>query len=142
VADYEKPLPQPTLDTEPYWDAARRHELVVQRCAQCGYLRFPPRPVCPRCQSMQSDWTPLSGRGTLYTFSVVAHPVGKGFRNDVPYVNALVEPVEQQGCRIPTNLVETDPEQVKIGMAVEVVFADVTPEVTLPKFRPAAKKRS
>ena len=137
---YEKPLPDPTFDTKPYWDAAKKHELHMQKCDKCGRLRFPPRPVCAHCQSMQATWVKLSGRGTVFSYSVISHAVGKGFQADVPYINILVEPVEQKGVRIPSNLVGCKPEDVKINMAVEAVFDDVTPEVTLPKFKPAGGK--
>ena len=137
MTTYGKPLPDPTFDTKPYWEATKKHELHIQKCSACGFLRFPPRPVCPKCQSMQAEWTRLSGKGTVYSYSVIGHAVGKGFQADVPYINVVVEPVELKGQRIPSNLTGCKPEDVKIGMAVEVYFDDVTPEITLPKFRPA-----
>ena len=136
MPDYPGPLPVPTPETRPFWDAARRHELYLPRCRGCSTLVFFPRAVCPRCLGAELDWERLSGRGTLHTFTVV-HRGLRGFPLGPPYVIAIVELAE--GPRLMTNLVGsgTDPASIRIGMAVEVVFEDVTPEVSLPRFRPA-----
>ena len=136
MSDYTGPLPVPTPETKPFWDAARRHELTLPRCRPCGSFFFFPRSVCPRCLSADVEWRQVSGRGTLHTFTVV-HRGAKGFPLGTPYVIAVVELAE--GPRMMTNLVgaEPDPAKLRIGMPVEVVFRDVSSEVTLPHFRPA-----
>ena len=136
MPEYGGPLPVPTPETRPFWEAARRHELCLQRCRTCGAHVFYPRAACPRCFGADLEWRRVSGRGTLLTFTVVERGQ-RGFPLGPPYVIAIVELAE--GPRLMTNLVgiEPDPAQIRIGMAVEVVFADVTPEVTLPHFRPA-----
>ena len=78
MSEYTGPLPVPTPDTKPFWDAARRHELTLPRCRPCGSFFFFPRSVCPRCLSADVEWRQVSGRGTLHTFTVV-HRGAKGF---------------------------------------------------------------
>jgi uncharacterized OB-fold protein len=136
MPDYPGPLPVPTPESRPFWEAARRHELRLQCCRACGTWIFYPRGACPRCFSADLEWRRASGRGTLHTFTVV-HRGLKGFPIGPPYVIAIVELAE--GPHLMTNLVgvAADPGALRIGMPVEVVFADVTPEVTLPHFRPA-----
>ena len=131
------PLPLPTLDTGPFYEAARRGELRLQRCRACAHWIFYPRAACPRCLSMDLAWEAASGRGTLHTFTIVARGQ-KGFPLPSPYVLAIVELAE--GPRLMTNLVgvAADPAALRIGMPVEVVFEDVTPDVALPRFRPVA----
>ncbi len=129
-----QPVPQP--ETDFYWEKARAHELWLMRCDDCGSTYFYPRPICPRCFSRNTKWIQSSGRGTLYAFSIVYRPPVPAFQDAVPYVAALVE--LEGGVRLPTNLVEVepDPANIHIGMAVEVVFEDVSDAIALPKFRP------
>lgn len=138
MPEYSGPLPTATPETRPFWDAARRHELQLQRCRACATFVFYPRAACPRCLGGDLEWQRVSGRGTLHTFTVV-HRGQKGFPLGSPYVLAVVELAE--GPRLMTNLVgvEPDPARIHIGMPVEVAFEDVTPEVALPRFRPAAR---
>jgi uncharacterized protein len=135
MADYAGPLPVPSPETQPFWDAARRHQLALPFCRPCGRFFFFPRAACPGCLSAALEWRPVSGRGTLHTFTVV-HRGLKGFPLGSPYVIAIVELAE--GPRMMSNLVgvEPDPAKIRIGMPVEVVFRDVSPEFTLPHFRP------
>jgi uncharacterized protein len=137
-APYGKPLPVPQPESDYYWAQARRHELWVRKCAACDRAYFYPRDLCPLCFSRNTTWIRAGGRGTLYSFAIVHRPPLPVFADAVPYVVAVVE--LEGGARIPTNLVgiEPDPQKIRIGMAVEVVFDDVTPDVTLPKFRPTA----
>jgi hypothetical protein len=137
MPDYPGPLPVPTPETRPFWDGVRKHELRLQRCRPCGEHFFYPRAACPRCLSPDFEWRVASGRGTLHTFTVV-HRGARGFPLGPPYVIAMV--ALDEGPRLMTNLVgiEPDPSRIRIGMRVEVVFEDVTPEATLPRFRPSA----
>jgi len=131
---YKKPLPRIDEETRGYWEACARHELYVQRCRNCGTKRFYARAVCPKCLSSDTEWLRASGRGTVYSFTVTHQNQAPGFREELPYVLAYVELAE--GPRMMTNIVGCAPDAVRIGMPVEVVFEDVTPEITLPKFRP------
>jgi uncharacterized protein len=132
---YAKPLPQIDEESRPFWEALQRHELYIQKCRDCGELRYYPRAICPGCLSERTEWMPSRGRGKVYTFSVTHQNPSPGFREALPYVLAYVE--LDEGVKMLTNLVDCQPDAVKIGMPVEVVYEDVTPEVTLAKFRPA-----
>ena len=129
-----KPLPERTPAMAPFWDAARRHRLVVQRCTACGTLRFPARDICSRCLSRTADWAPVSGRGTVFSFAVMHQVYHPGFAESVPYAVVVVE--LEEGARLLSNVVDCPVREIAVGMPIEVVFEDVTPEVTLPKFRP------
>ena len=133
-----KPLPQITPEMAPFWEAARRHQLVVQRCGGCGTRRFPARDICSPCLSREADWAPASGRGTIFSFAVMHQVYHPGFAAEVPY--AVVVIALEDGGRVLSNLVDCPVHDVAVGMPVEVVFEDVTPEVTLPKFRPARRE--
>jgi uncharacterized OB-fold protein len=132
---YAKPLPNIDEEMRPWWEATQRHELYVQKCRECGDLRFHPRALCTSCMSSRVEWIKCSGRGKIYTFTVTNQNAGRGFRDALPYVLAWVE--LDEGVKLLTNIVECPPAQVKIDLAVEAVFDDVTPEVTLVNFRPA-----
>jgi hypothetical protein len=132
---YIKPMPRIDEESKGFWEACRRHELYVQRCGACGLLRHYPRALCPTCLSDQIEWVKSSGRGTVYTFTVTYQNQAPGFREELPYVLAYVQ--LEEGVRLLTNIVGCPADDVRIGMPVEVVFDDVTSEVTLPKFRPA-----
>ena len=136
MAEYSGPIPVPTPETRPFWAAARRHELSLQRCRACGAHVFYPRAACPECLGADLEWKRVSGRGRLHTFTVV-HRGQKGFPLGPPYVIAIVE--LDEGPRMMTNLIgiEADPAKLTIGMPVEVVFEDVSAEIALPRFRPA-----
>lgn len=133
---YAKPLPRLDEESKGFWEACRRRELMVQRCSACGALRHHPRALCPTCLSDAVEWLRCSGRGTVYSFTVTHQNQAPGFREALPYVLAYVELAE--GVRLLSNIIDCAPEAVRIGMAVEVVFSDVTPAVTLPLFRPVA----
>ena len=131
-----KPVPQPTPETKPYWDAAKRHELSIQRCTACGKHYFYPRPYCPHCLSDKTEWTTVSGKGTLLTY-VINHRPAPGFENEAPYVIAIVK--LDEGPHLMTNIVQVEPkpENLPVGLPVEVVFDDVNDEIAVPKFKPA-----
>jgi uncharacterized OB-fold protein len=134
MSEYLKPIPVPSEDSQPFWAAAKRHELSLQRCGTCGSFRFPPAPVCPECTALGGDWTKLKGRGTIFSFVVFHRAFHKSFEKDVPYAVALVE--LEEGPRLVTNIVGVAPDQIRCDMPVELVFEDVTPKCTLPKFKP------
>jgi uncharacterized OB-fold protein len=131
-----KPLPQISPEMAPFFEAAHRHELVVQQCTGCRTLRFPARTICSRCLGREATWVPMSGRGTVFSFAVMHQAVHPGFAAEVPYPVVVVE--LDEGVRLLSNLVDCALAEVRIGLPVEVVFEDVTADVTLPKFRPRA----
>ena len=133
-APYAKPLPKLEPDVRPYWDYLKAHRMHVQRCASCERFYFPPSDYCPRCLSTDVAWTPVSGRGTVYTFTIVAKPTQPFFVDRAPYVYALVE--LDTGVRLPTAIVDCDPERLRIGARVHAVFEKVDDEVTLLYFAP------
>jgi uncharacterized OB-fold protein len=132
---YAKPLPHVDEENRPWWEALKRHELYVQKCRDCGATRYYPRAQCSACLSSRTEWLRCGGRGKVYTFTATFQNQAPGFRESLPYIMAYVE--LDEGLKMLTNLVDCRPEDVKIGMPVEVVYEDVTPEVTLAKFRPA-----
>jgi uncharacterized protein len=127
----------PTVEDEsrPYWEAAADGRLLIKRCHACGAAHHYPRPFCPACWSEDVSWEQASGKGILYTYSTV-------FRNDLqpfatwgPYIAAVVELAE--GPRLMTNLVDCNPDDAHVGMAVEVAYRPLTDELAAPVFRPS-----
>ena len=131
-----RPRPALNRDNAFWFEAARQHRLVVQRCTGCGTLRHPPGPCCPHCGSFDWDTVDACGRGEVHSFVVNHHPRHPAF--DFPQVVALVELAE--GTRLITNLVGTAPEAVRIGLPVVLDWLDADPELVLPVFRPAAQE--
>jgi uncharacterized OB-fold protein len=123
--------------TLPWWQAAAEHRLVVQRCTSCQHTRLPPAPICPECRSPDSDWQPVPGRGEVYTYTVVHRPIAAG--QSLPFVIAVIALQEAGGVRIISNLVGVDPDAVAIGLPVELVWEDMSADLAIPRFRPAAK---
>ncbi len=138
MAEYTRPLPVPDGDTKPYWDAAKEHRLVIQRCQDCQHAIFYPRSICPQCMSDRVAWIGATGKGTVYSYTVV-HRAPAQFADDAPYVVALIDLAE--GVRMMSNVVGSPPSSVRIGAAVEVVFDDVTSDISLPKFRLVEDKK-
>jgi uncharacterized OB-fold protein len=136
MARAAKPLPKPTPDTQPFWDALKQHRLMLPKCKACGKLHFFPRPFCPHCFSWDLEWVRCSGKGKLYSF-IINHRPAPGFEEDAPYVIAVVE--LDEGPRMLSNLIdiEPSPEAVQVDMPVEVLFQDINEETTMFKFRPA-----
>ncbi|MBI4529713.1 MAG: OB-fold domain-containing protein [Deltaproteobacteria bacterium] len=135
--EIRKPLPEITPVTQPFWEAAAKGKLVMQRCSACRSWIWCPRPACVECGSENLRWTPLSGHGKVFAFTVIREVVGRalrGFARDIPYVTAWID--LDEGPRFCSNVVECSADQVAIGMDVEVVFEEARQGVFLPKFRP------
>jgi hypothetical protein len=134
--DYRKPIPVPIPETQYFWDKVKEHELWIQRCTDCSKVFFYPRLHCPQCMSENLEWFQASGRGKLYTY-MINHRPAPGFEDEAPYAIAVVQ--LQEGPRMMTNIVgiENTPENLVLDMPLEVVFDDVLPDVTIPKWRPA-----
>jgi uncharacterized OB-fold protein len=130
-----RPLPEITAATQPYWDAAKRRQLVIQRCARCGAYRFPPELACAACGSRDASWTPVSGRATLYSWTVAHPPLLPYFAERAPWPVAVVE--LEEGPRLITNLCGIGIDEYAVGMALEVDFEVVDDVTTLPVFRRA-----
>src|SRR5579872_1961182 len=131
---YQKPLPAISSLNQPYWDGLRNRELKLPKCDQCAKVWYPPSSLCPRCWSRKFTWTRLSGRGRVSSWVVFHQSYFRGFDGEVPYNVAEVE--LEEGPRLLTNLVGVANDAIRAQMPVEIVFDDVTPEVTLAKFRP------
>lgn len=126
--------PSASRDTAFFWEGVKAHRLLIQRCTGCAALRHPPRPMCPRCNSLTWDTVESSGRGTVYSFVMPQHPRYPWF--EYPYIVALVE--LEEGTRLVANLSGVAPEDVTIGMPVLVDYAHFDDGVVLPQFVPEA----
>jgi uncharacterized OB-fold protein len=138
------PLPELDADSGPFWEAACRGELVIQKCASCGTLRHPPRPMCPNCRSLDATWQPMSGNGTVWSFVVPHPPLLPAFHPVAPYNVCVVSLDEDETIRLVGNLIESesapinsvDPSTIQVGQHVRVIFEQVADDVALPRFVP------
>ena len=132
---YNKPLPDLENEVEaPHWQAAKQGRLSVQRCSECGYLRWPPETICPECLARGGDWVDLKGEGEIWSFAVYYRAMNPAFADEVPYAVAIVrlsEGIEMIGR------IKGSPDQISIGDKVRAVFVPVTDEVTLVQWEPA-----
>ncbi len=130
------PLPVPNPDNQGFWDGCARGELRLQRCADCAAWRHPPRPMCPRCHSLASEWGLASGRGVVHTFTIVHRPTLPAFESRLPY-NVVVVRLDE-GPLMVSNLLGCRNDAIHIGMPVVVAFTPLTDTMALPQFRPQA----
>jgi len=128
----ERLAPSMTPDTQFFWDGLKEHRLLIQRCTECASLRHPPRPMCPRCNSLSWDTIEASGRGRVFSFVMPRHPQYPWFDED--YIVALVE--LDEGVRLVTNLVGTTPDAVSIDLPVQVRYTEFAGGLVLPLFAP------
>jgi hypothetical protein len=128
--DYDRPLPETSTDSAPYWAGLRAHELRLQRCTACGLVRHYPRPLCPRCFGFDCDWLRASGRGTVHSSTIAHHAFHPGFKRAVPY--ALVTVDLPEGVRLAAPLAADAATPLAIGQPVSIGFDDVAPGLTLP----------
>jgi uncharacterized OB-fold protein len=131
----KKPVPVADDLTSPFWEAAKEHRLVVQRCGSCGYYNHPPRPYCDACTAQEMRFEPVSGRGTVYSFTVMHQRDVAGFEEEAPFINIVVELAEQPRLLMVSNLSLSERAKVKIGAAVEVYFEERGEGVAIPQFR-------
>jgi len=131
------PIPVANPDNAGFWEGCRQHELRLQRCVQCRAYRHHPRPCCPICRSFDYEWSPVSGGGVLYSFTIAHGPTLPVFQEMAPYNVAVVELAE--GPFLVTNVVDCPLADLRIGMPVEVTFEEIAPDVTLPRFRPVRR---
>jgi uncharacterized OB-fold protein len=125
-------LPTPEGDTVEFWQAAREERLLIRHCPACGAYSYYPRPFCPKCWSEDVEWVEASGKGTLYTWSVIYSNDQPPFKDRVPYIAAMVDLAE--GPRMATNVVECPFDELKVGMALQVTFRPISDDFTIPVF--------
>ena len=128
--------PAITPDTEFFWNGLRENKLLIQRCTGCGELRHPPRPMCPKCRSLDWEAIQSSGRGIVYSYVMPHQPRFPFF--DYPYIVVLVE--LEEGVRLVSNLTGTDPADVTVGMSVQVYYQTFDNDLVLHQFRPSASQ--
>ena len=129
--------------TQPFWDAAKDDRLVAAKCAHCGTFRMPPSAYCFNCQQRGIEWVELPGTATIYSFTIVRHPLHPDLAPICPYVSGVVEldGTLGAGARMLVNIIDCDVETVKIGDKVEIVFEHVNDEMSTPRFRPVRGDR-
>jgi uncharacterized OB-fold protein len=133
TTEYKKQLPLITTENKPFWDAAKRHELIAYKCLNCGtYYSLPTD--CLVCDAPKMDWVKVSGKGQVFTFVIYHQLYHPGWKDEIPYNVCWIK--LDEGPVLMSNVIECKNEDIYIGMPVEVVFDDVTEEVTLPKFKP------
>jgi uncharacterized OB-fold protein len=120
-----------------FYDWCHKRELRFQRCQNCGVWRHPPRPMCGSCHSMRAEWALTKGQGRVYCWTVIYQALDSAFANDVPYAAAIVE--LDEGPRLATWVTGLPPDQLEVGMGVEVWFDEINELVALPKFRPQVR---
>lgn len=140
AVQYKKPIPVPDEASKPFFEGARQHKLMLQKCSSCGVAIWPVKPRCDNCFSVEIDWVEASGKATLYTFTLMHQLYHPGFEAELPYNVSIVELAE--GLRITSNVVGSPNAELKIGMPLEVVFEDISDQISLPKFRPAKSPKN
>jgi uncharacterized OB-fold protein len=130
-----RPLPAPDHLSAEYWRSAADGKVLYQECPACGHRQFYPRVVCTKCGATP-EWRTASGKGTVHTFTVIRQNYAAPFREQLPYVVAMVE--LDEGPRMMTNLTGCEPDDVRVGMPVEAYTVPVDEEIGLPFWRPAA----
>jgi uncharacterized OB-fold protein len=135
VSNTNKPLPEITDQTRPFWTAAKNRKLVLQKCARCGTTHFQPKPWCVECGCRDIPWTEAATTGTIYTFTVsraVAMNLA-GWQDELPVLFALID--LDDGARLYGQVTGATPETIRIGGRVEAYFEDISDEAAIPKFR-------
>lgn len=132
----------PNSWTAPFWRAAAERRLCIPRCPSCGAIRMPPGPCCWRCHGTAAlDWFEVPGTGRVHTFTVTRRAFHRALADYVPYVLAVIELDDADGARLVSNVVDMDPDEVQVGLRVEVVW-DRAGEAVVPRFRPRADQGS
>jgi uncharacterized OB-fold protein len=135
-------VPEETSLTAPYWEAARKGKIALQRCGRCRAVWHPPQPACPTCQSTDVSWFESAGRASLWSYAVVRQAAHSAVAQRLPYVVALIE--LEEGPRVICNLLRCEPADIHIGMALKVVLGEAAGGMMLPQAVPlttAAEQR-
>src|SRR5437762_8490838 len=136
-----RPIPVPNEWTKPFWDAAKRGVLELQRCQACRRFQHPPYPTCVNCMAIDLAFEPVSGKGAIYTYTIMYHAGDKRFAAAVPYASIIVELDDAPGALLAANLLEAPYTEAKVGRRVEGVFEPLNDDITLPQFRLARDKQ-
>ena len=134
-AKVTRPIPVPNEWTKPFWDAARRGVLELQRCRACRRFQHPPYPTCVNCMSIELAFEPVRGEGAIYAYTIMYHAGDRRFASAIPYASIIVELDEAPGALMAGNLLEAPYTEAKVGRRVEVVFEPLNDDITLPQFR-------
>ena len=129
------PSPHPTVDDAPFWQACQEKRLVIRRCEDCRLFYHPPLPTCPHCGSAHVHWKPVSGRGTVYSYTIGHHAVHPSLKGHSPYNVSVVLLDDADDVRLITNVVDVPPEQMAIGLPVEVCFEPSGEGQMVPRFK-------
>ena len=132
---YNKPIPTPSVHTQPFWDGAKEGKLMLPRCTNCSRVHWYPRLICPHCHSMEIEWIEGSGEGRVYTYAVQHRAFG-GWAEEVPFVTAFID--LNEGDRMLTVLRGVDardPESIKVGARVRVEFEEASDDINIPFWR-------
>jgi uncharacterized protein len=130
--DYDKLVPAPTPETQPYWSALRDRQLRLQRCADCGRVRHYPRPMCDQCWSMNVDWVDAAGTGTVHSWTITHYAFHPGWKGDLPYLLLTVDLAE--GVRMNAQARGIPESALRVGLPVKIAYDEVTADLTLPVF--------
>lgn len=125
----------PNVWTEPFWAATAEHRLILPRCTACNTYRFPPTPFCHACREQEVEWIEHDGHGEIYSFTVIRHAVIPQVKDALPFVAAVVELPDTDGCRLVGSIVDCEPDAVTIGLPVSLDWYDVRAGTTIPVFR-------
>jgi uncharacterized OB-fold protein len=136
------PVPAPNDLSRFFWEGLEKHQLLILRCQRCGHYVHYPRPICDRCQSLELAPEQVTGKATLYAYTVVMQAFHPYFVDKIPYVLAVVELVEEPGLRLTTNIPDVPESDLKVGMPLEVSFSEVADGLTLAMFTPSAVQSS
>ncbi len=131
---HSRSLPFVTDESRPFWDGCREGKLLLQYCDACLRHQFYPRLYCMRCGSQEVRWVEASGRGTIYSYTIIRQNRAPNFVNDVPYNVAIIQ--LEEGPRMMSNVIDIDPAELRIDLPVQVVFDPVSDTISLPRFRP------
>ncbi len=130
-----RPVPVADQWTKPFWDAAKRGALELQRCQSCGHFQHPPYATCVECISVDLKFEPVGGTGMIYAYTIMYHSGDKRFAPVVPYASIIVELDEAPGALLAGNLLDAPLSAAKVGQRVEVIFEPLNEDITLPQFR-------
>jgi uncharacterized protein len=131
---HPKPLPVVTDESRPFWEGCRQGKLLLQYCDQCRRHQFYPRLYCMQCGSASLSWIEASGRGVIYSYTIIHQNKSPEFAQDTPYNVAIVQ--LEEGPRMMSNIVDISPAELRIDLPVTIIFDAVTDSISLPRFKP------
>lgn len=137
TSEYEKPMPRVTDLDRPHWEAAAKHQLLIQSCNDCGHMWFPPAENCPNCLGTNLGWKEPKGTGKVHSFIIYHQGWLPGYLKSTPYNVAIIQ--LDEGPRFISNVVGIDNDHIEVDMPVQVTFEDVAPDVSIPRFKPVGK---